>query len=182
MSERGRGRTDTCGRGNGRGRGNTSNTEKGIVPFPTAQIAPVNQVKQFTSLGPIPVPKPYSSALASQPKPFDPLDLPRPVETIPISTDPDGNDIMGPGNPGGKRFDLCPIQPSAIQTIYPIQKSSADYVPKPDPVTLFHVEPNLKFKRDPIKLAAQYFPSGWYFKPNHPDKGLPFYKDILTQT
>ena len=180
MSERGRGRTG--GRGNGRGRSNTSNIEKGIVPFPAAPVAPVNQVKQYTSLGPIHVPKPYITALASQPIPFDPLNGPRPIETIPISTDPEARDIIGPANPGGKIFDICLPQPSPIQTSYPLIKSTSEYVPKPDPVILFYVEPNLKFKNDPIKLAAQYFPSGWFFKPNHQDKGLPFYKDILTQT
>jgi len=182
MSDRGRGRSSTGGRGNGRGRSNTSNPERGIVPFPAAPVAPVNQVKQYTSLGPIPVPKPYSSALASQPKPFDPLEGPRPIESIPISTDPEARDIIGPNNPGGKRFDLCPEKPNPIQTIYPLQKSTSEYVPKPNPVTLFYVEPNLKFKRDPVKLAAQYFPDGWFFKPNHPDKCLPFYKDILVHS
>ena len=39
-----------------------------------APAAPVNVVNRFQSLGPISTPKPYSSSLASQPKPIDPLD------------------------------------------------------------------------------------------------------------
>ena len=34
-------------------------------------------------------------------------------------------------------------------------------------------------KNDPIKLATQFYPPGWYFKPDSPKKSLPYYKDIL---
>ena len=37
-------------------------------------------------------------------------------------------------------------------------------------------------KKDPIKLAMQFFPLGWYFTPNIPEKSLSFYKDIILST
>ena len=79
MSERGRGRNGDRGRGRTSqrgGRGESSNPEKALTPFPAAPAAPVNVVNRFQSLGSIPIPIPYSTALANQPKPFDPLDGP----------------------------------------------------------------------------------------------------------
>ena len=93
MSESGRGRTG--GRGNGRGRGSTSNREKGIVPFPAAPAAPVNVVNRFQSLGQIPTPKTYNSALASQSRVTDPFDPHGP------------SNVVSPNNPGGTPFDIC---------------------------------------------------------------------------
>ena len=143
MSERGRGRIGDRGRGRtgrGNGRGETSNPERALTPFPAAPAAPVNVVNQFQSLGTIPIPKPYSSALASQPKPFDPLDGP-----------------IKPSQP----FDICPGAPFPIPIRnFPIQKSTTYYVPTPDPISLFSIEPNMTHKKDPVKLAEQFFPPG----------------------
>ena len=47
---------------------------------------------------------------------------------------------------------------------------------------LFHIELSMKNIKDPVKLAAQYFPTGWHFIPLAPYKSLMFYKDILIET
>ena len=124
MSERGRGRTSDRGRGRtgrGNGRGESSNPERALTPFPTTPVTPVNVVNQFQCLGTIPIPKPYSAAFASQPKPFDPLDGP-----------------VKPSQP----FDICPGAPIPIPIRnFPIQKSTTYYVPTPDPVNYFPLSP-----------------------------------------
>ena len=142
MSERARGRTCDRGRGRtgrGNGRGESSNPERALTPFPAIPATPVNVVNQFQCLGTIPTSMPYSSALASQPKPFDPLDGP-----IKLS----------------KPFDICPQALAILIRNFPIQKSTTDYVPTPDPDNLFFVEPNMTNKKDPVKLAEQFFPPG----------------------
>ena len=141
-----------------------------MIPFPAAPAAPVNVVNRFQSLGPIPTQKPYSLALDSKPKQTNPLDPYDPIN------------VVGLINLGGTSIDICLPEPRPIHTNYPIQKSYTEYVPKPDPDNLFFIEPHMTNKKDPVKLAAQFFPPGWHFKPDNPEKSLPFYKDILVST
>lgn len=77
-----------------------------------------------------------------------------------------------------------PVDPfGCVQTVNPRPNTSQNspYIPISQQ-NLFHIEPHMKFKEDPVRLAAQFFPPGWHFLPMATFKNLAYYKDILVQT
>lgn len=95
--------------------------------------------------------------------------IPRPFNTVLASNPPS--------------FD--PFRSSEVsKTVhkYPsFTQSNSDYIVNFE-VNLFFVEAFMNPKKDPVKLASLFFPSGWHFIPFAPYKSLSFYKDILIQT
>ena len=140
-------------------------TDKPIIKTENQLALPtVETANRFQTLGRIPQPYTYSSALVS-----DPIDQHKPLVTNPTQMDPFASDYI----------TTIPATRSITQYQTPTYLA---YIEKPTPQhKLSFIEPSLKHLKEPAQIAKAYYPPGWHFAPEHPQKTLAYYKEILVQ-
>ena len=66
-----------------------------------------------------------------------------------------------------------------IKIVYPKVSNTSQYVKKQYVQNLFSIEPNRASIIDPFSLATSYFPPRFHWIPEHGEKTMQYYSDIL---
>ena len=73
-------------------------------------------------------------------------------------------------------YAITPVN-QPIKTVFP--KHSPQYIKKQYFQHLFYIEPNRASISDPLRLARSYFPPKFHWIPEHREKNLNYYSDLL---
>ena len=78
-------------------------------------------------------------------------------------------------------FDPYAITPinQPIRNVFPRNSNNPQYIKKQYFQNLFYIEPNRVSISDPFKLAKTYFPTRLYWIPEHTEKNLQYYSNLL---
>ena len=68
-----------------------------------------------------------------------------------------------------------------VKTIYPKASNASQYVKKQSVQNLFSIESNRASITDSFRLATSYFPQNFHWIPEHCQKNVQYYSDILRQ-
>ena len=123
----------------------------------------VETTNRFQTLGRIPQPYSYTSALASDPA---------------FSINAHNKQI----DPFASKYVTVIPTSRSVSQFQTTDNPAPTYLPKPAQHKLFYIEPSLLSLKDPAQIAKTYFPRNWHFTPEHPEKTLAYYKEILVQT
>ena len=66
-----------------------------------------------------------------------------------------------------------------VKAVYPKASNTSQYVKKQYVQNLFSIEPNRVSIIDPFSLATSYFPPRFHWIPEHGEKTVQYYSDIL---
>ena len=106
-------------------------------------------------------------------EPASPLDITNRFTTLGTIPRPNYSTVLA------SSYDPYAITPvnQPIKTVFP--KNSPQYIKKQYFQHLFYIEPNRVSISDPLRLAKSYFPPMFHWIPEHREKNLNYYSDLL---